>query len=455
MFSPLALTGKMAPVVVIAAILLLLIARVRETKANDNGQTSQEFDIFTKSRSGDLDAVKAYLDEGTGPSVRDSKGNTPLIIAAGRGHADVITLLLEAGASYDEATAFGIFEGKSALCWATSQGRVKAVVTLLQAGASPNFVQQVGAFAGKTPLMWAASQGKNEVLRLLISAGAEVDFASQSGSFMGKSGLMWASSQGRVDAVNTLLEHGADVNAVDSDRMSALMWAAGSEARDKSHMRGLLEKPSKGSTEVVQLLLKYGAMVDMRDKDGITSLMYASYHGHAGAVSVLLNAGADADFLNKAGRTALHLALNSGFSEAAAAVRQGPTIMSLPLHQLVQVPTCGWLLSVLRAPRGTGVYPFKEPSTYHQATVVAASQPRGLPTLSNSCGVLTTHGLNHHLGDLLYIVSTSGIEDVVNHLGIDDNFGAGRRAADQLRRMYQRWKDGQRKSHVEVEAAPV
>ena len=123
---------------------------------------------------------------------------------------------------------------------------MKAVVTLLQAGASPNFVQQVGAFAGKTPLMWAASQGKNEVLRLLISAGAEVDFASQSGNFMGKSGLMWASSQGRVDAVTTLLEHGADVNAVDSDRMSALMWAAGSEARDKSHMRGLLEKPSKG-----------------------------------------------------------------------------------------------------------------------------------------------------------------------------------------------------------------
>ena len=52
--------------------------------------------------------------------------------------------------------------------------------------------------------------------------------------------------------------------------MSALMWAVGSEARDKSHMRGLLEKPSKGSMDVVQLLLRYGALVDMRDKDGIT-----------------------------------------------------------------------------------------------------------------------------------------------------------------------------------------
>ena len=444
----------------ILLIFLLVVALYRGGSAiagNSNGQTATESDIFSKARAGDIEAVKAYLQEGTGPSVRDSKGNTPLIIAAGRGHADVITLLLEAGASFDEATALGIFEGKSALCWATSQGRVKAVVTLLQAGASPNFVQQVGAFAGKTPLMWAASQGKNEVLRLLISAGAEVDFASQSGNFMGKSGLMWASSQGRVDAVTTLLEHGADVNAVDSDRMSALMWAAGSEARDKSHMRGLLEKPSKGSTEVVQLLLKYGAMVDMRDKDGITSLMYACYHGHAGAVSVLLNAGADADFLNKASRTALHLALNSGFSEAAAAVRKGPTIMDLPLDQLVQVPTCGWLLSVLRSPRGTGVYPFKEPSTYHQATVVAASQPRGLPTLSNSCSILTANGLNHHLGDLLYIVGTSTVEEVVAHMGLGDNFAARRRAADQLRRMYTRWLDGQEPAVVEreVEAHPV
>jgi ankyrin repeat protein len=407
------------------------------------GGQPAESNIFGMARAGDIDAVKSYLEGGTGPSSRDSKGNTPLIIAAGRGHADVINLLLEAGASYDEATASGIFEGKSALCWATSQGRVKAVVTLLQAGANPNFVQQVGVFAGKTPLMWAASQGKNEVLRLLISAGAEVDFASQSGNFMGKSGLMWASSQGRVDAVNTLLEHGADVNAVDSDRMSALMWAAGSEARDKSHMRGMLEKPSKGSREVVQLLLRYGAMVDMRDKDGITSLMYACYHGHASAVSALLNAGADADFLNKAGRTALHLALNSGFSEAAAAIRRGPTIITdlqMDIDSLVQVPTCGWVLSVLRAPRGTGVYPLKEPSTYHQATVVAAHQHTDYPTLGNSCGKLHANGLAHHLGDLLYIVHTSSVAEVVSHLGLGDNFAAVQRARDQLARMYKRWE---------------
>ena len=113
---------------------------------------SDDDNIFTKARAGDIGAVKAFLDNGVDPTTRDNnKGNTPLIIAAGRGHAGVINLLLEAGASYEEATLVGIFEGKSALCWATSQGRVKAVVALLQAGADPNFVQQIGTFAGKTP----------------------------------------------------------------------------------------------------------------------------------------------------------------------------------------------------------------------------------------------------------------------------------------------------------------
>ena len=95
------------------------------------------------------------------PTTRDNKGNTALIIAAGRGHAGAITALERKrhGGSHTHRN----FRGKRLLL-GDSAGRVKAVVALLQAGANPNFVQQVGTFAGKTPLMWAASQGKNEVL---------------------------------------------------------------------------------------------------------------------------------------------------------------------------------------------------------------------------------------------------------------------------------------------------
>lgn len=139
---------------------------------------------------------------------------------------------------------------------------------------------------------------------------------------------MWASSQGREETVMVLLEAGSDVNAVDSDGVSALMWASGSEASDENdHKKGLLEKATKGHIKVVQLLLKYNSRPDMRDKDGITAIMFAAYHGHTGAVKVLLNAGANADFMNKAGKTALQLARNSGHHDAANAIMEGPTFM--------------------------------------------------------------------------------------------------------------------------------
>lgn len=139
---------------------------------------------------------------------------------------------------------------------------------------------------------------------------------------------MWASSQGRLETVAVLLEAGADVNAVDSDGLSALMWASGSEAsEDGGYKKGLMEKPTMGHYEVVQTLLEYGAMIDTRDKDGITAIMYACFNGHTSAVKTLLNHGADASFKNKAGKTALQLALTSGFPEAAQAIIDGPTIM--------------------------------------------------------------------------------------------------------------------------------
>jgi ankyrin repeat protein len=139
---------------------------------------------------------------------------------------------------------------------------------------------------------------------------------------------MWASSQGRVETVKLLLEAGSNVNAVDSDGVSALMWASGSEAADEeSHKKGLLETATKGHVEVVQFLLKYGAQADLKDKDGITAIMFASYHGHVGAVLTLLNFGADADLLNKNEKTALQLARNTNYDDVVETILRGPTFM--------------------------------------------------------------------------------------------------------------------------------
>ena len=124
----------------------------RAAKAGANTSAAKQEDIFSAARVGAVDRVEQFLAAGVAPSVRDAKGNTALIVASGRGFDDVIRVLLDAGATVNEATANGIFEGKCALSWAASQGRVAAVLALLKAGADAQEVQQAGVFAGKTPV---------------------------------------------------------------------------------------------------------------------------------------------------------------------------------------------------------------------------------------------------------------------------------------------------------------
>ena len=351
-----------------------------------------------------------------------------MIIASGRGMLEILKILLKHGALIEDATSFGLFEGKTAICWASSQGRADAVSLLLQAGANPHKPMDKGVFLGKTALHWAASQGRTEVVRILIMAGVDVNYASSIGNFKGKNALMWASSQGRFETVVLLLEAGTNVNAVDRDGVSALMWASGSEAEEEGHKKGLFEKATKGHIDVVRWLLKYGAQLDLRDNDGITAIMYACYHGHDGAVEVLANNGADASYENKSGKNALQLASSAGFFSAADAIKRGATILTLPVEDMIQVSTCGWLVSVLRLPVGTGIYP--KNVTMHKNNF----------TLDNSCVTLRRNGLDYSLEDTLSIVDQSSIDDVINHLGLP-NFAATVRSRAQLSLLYEKYKN--------------
>ena len=254
--------------------------------------------FFSAARTGDTAAVIEFIKNGTVSDIhsRDQKGNTAIIIAAGRGQVAVIKVLLSLGANVEDSTVGGLFDGKTTLMWGASQGRKEAVEMLIQAGSDVNRVTDRGVFLGKTALCWAASQGRAALVSALLASGAHIDYASPIGNFKGKTALMWSSSQGRLEAVSILVAAGANVNKVDYDGVTALMWASGSDTHeDSEHKRGLLEKANKGDTlaQVVELLLAFGAGIDARDKDGITAIMYASYHGHDDVVKVLMRAGAD------------------------------------------------------------------------------------------------------------------------------------------------------------------
>mmetsp|Transcript_17289 Transcript_17289/g.38366 ORF Transcript_17289/g.38366 Transcript_17289/m.38366 type:complete len:420 (-) Transcript_17289:89-1348(-) len=346
--------------------------------------------FYSSCRSGDIQGIQSFIESGLPVSSRDSKGNSCIVIASGRGQTEAIKLLLSYGATPEDSTQLGIFEGKTCLGWASSQGRLEAVDLLMRSGADPQRAPEAGVFAGK-------------------------------------SALMWASSQGRVETVQALLEAGSDVNAVDVDSVSALMWAAGSEAAgDEGHKKGLFERANKGHVQVVQLLLKYGAQPDMRDKDGITAIMFACYHGHFGAVQKLLIEGSNADFMSREGKTALQLARSSGHDSSAQIIIRGPNFMNSTLEELTDLSACGWLLSVLRAPAGTGII-------VDRAFKDLAHRPQH--SIEDSCNVLRESGLAHSMKDLLLVVHGSSVQEVLERLGTGA-FAANVRAKLQLTTLY-------------------
>jgi hypothetical protein len=115
-----------------------------------------------------------------------------------------------------------------------------------------------------------------------------------------------------------------------------------------------------------------------------------------------------------------------------------------------QVSACGWLLSVLRAPTGTGIY--SPPHNTHSTNTGSFGSQNGdssnagyggmksanVYTLLTSCKTLSNNGLDDSLGELLLVVHQASVDEVVSHLGILQ-FAAKVRATAQLKRLYSVW----------------
>ena len=177
---------------------------------------------------------------------KDVDGSTPLMRASKCGHADVVQLLLEAGAEKD----FRDLSGGTALMCAACSGRVSVVRLLLGAGAQ----KDVHDLLGNTAVILAGFYGRAPVMQLLLKAGAQVDFRDNDG----RTALMDAACNGHSRVVRLLLEASAQMDAGDSQGRTALMDAA-----------------CNGHDPVVWRLREAGAQMDARDSQGRTALMDA------------------------------------------------------------------------------------------------------------------------------------------------------------------------------------
>ena len=112
-------------------------------------------------RYGDEEDVLQALKSSVSPNAVDSYGRNGIHMAAGNGHAQIVKLLVDAGADAAAENA----EGSTPLHWACLNGHVDIVEFLLDKGAKLSACNK----AGRTPFDEAISRDQQKVLDYLES----------------------------------------------------------------------------------------------------------------------------------------------------------------------------------------------------------------------------------------------------------------------------------------------
>ena len=266
------------------------------------------------------------------PNLLSKTGETALHFVCQEGHADLIRLLIDHGASLESRNSAGM----SPLHVAAKFGRLPAVEILLQLKADPNARDK----EYRTPLHWVSRIGED----------VEKEFSNYSLDF----------SLYRK-AAQLLLDNGAQVNALDDMDKSPLAYARKcngtsmafdsiygvlSRVGGKEEAKDILGKEvfdlflaiEKGDLKIVSgILEKFPAYITIR-KGGTTPLHKAAWENRKDIVTLLLDKGVDVDAKKQGSSTALHEAAFRGNLEivelllARGANIQGFDPESTPLH---------------------------------------------------------------------------------------------------------------------------
>jgi ankyrin repeat protein len=208
---------------------------------------------------GDIDAV-------------DTDGNTPLLVAAENGHAEMTKALLDRDANLEIHNRISDF---TALHSAASRGFKDVVSVLLSKRARIIESRFENAQNSGTALTLAAEFGHAEVVKILLRANANPQGHTRSGN----TPLHLAALKGHTDVVRELLSNRrTDVKTRTPSGTTALHFAA-----------------SNGHNEIVITLLSKGADSSERDNTGWTAAHRAAAGGHKTVVMTLLDVGKDVE----------------------------------------------------------------------------------------------------------------------------------------------------------------
>ena len=168
-------------------------------------------DFFRAVRADNASGVQNLLNRGFDPNTRDEHGQTGLLIALKEPSPKVIKVLLDFPKTDVEARNS---KDESPLMLAAIKGQQDIVTKLIERDADINK-------PGWTPLHYAASGGHVAIMKLLLENYAFIDAQSPNGT----TPLMMAAMYGSIDAVKLLLAEGADTAMKNQLGMTAVDFA--------------------------------------------------------------------------------------------------------------------------------------------------------------------------------------------------------------------------------------
>lgn len=168
-------------------------------------------DFFTAVKRDDAAAVRALLGRGFDPDTLDPKGLSGLYLALREPAPKVAAALIEWPKTNVEIRTR---DDESPLMMAALKGHLDLARKLIERGADVNKT-------GWTPLHYAATGGHLAIMELLLEHHAYIDAESPNGT----TPLMMAAQYGSIDAVRLLLDAGADPRLKNQLGLSAIDFA--------------------------------------------------------------------------------------------------------------------------------------------------------------------------------------------------------------------------------------
>eukprot|EP00794_Sanderia_malayensis_P007117 gene7117-7921_t len=193
-----------------------------ETRGSKGVMTMQGEDIKVAIMKGDASFIKQSLDSGFAVDTKIRSGWTALMYASLNGNAEIVKLLLSAGANVNFQK--DLFTPLMALCTSTIKDEDKLLEcanSLLSTGAKVDAHDR----HMMTPIMYAAKNGRPNLTKLLIENQALIDYQDT----QGWTALAFAASSGHTHVVRVLLSGNANENLCAYDGQSAadLAYASG------------------------------------------------------------------------------------------------------------------------------------------------------------------------------------------------------------------------------------